>query len=139
MRRGPTLGRRRILGMGLAAAIGAGAGFLGRLIPRKPLRWTRSRAFPDAAVTLKIQLPTRWSGQASVTLLLEGPEGKRSLPGGTVLLKEGTGEEVLCLTYPHQGRVPGLYRYHAEVHVGSRSWRTSAPVSYSLRKAAWFS
>jgi len=125
--------------MGLAAAIGAGAGFLGRLVPRRALRWDRRRAFPDATVPLEIRLPTPWSGQAQVVLWLEEPQGTRTLPGGSVEVVDGRGIGELRLTYPHQGRVPGKYRYHAEIQADGRSWRTSSPVTYTLRKAAWFS
>ena len=139
MRRGSTLGRRRILGMGLAAAIGAGAGFLGRIVPRRALRWERRRAFPDATVPLHIRLPESWSGQAQMVLLLEEPGGTRSLDGGQVEIVDGQGTGELRLTYPYPGRVPGKYRYHAEVLVDGRSWRTGSPVTYTLGKAAWFS
>ena len=139
MRRGPTLGRRRILGMGLAAAIGAGAGFLGRIVPRRALRWERRRAFPDATVALEVRLPESWTGQGQVVLILEEPGGSRTLPGGQVEIVDGRGTGGLCLTYPHPGRVPGRYRYHAELRIGGRTWRTGSPVTYSLGKAAWFS
>ena len=139
MSRGPTLGRRRILGMGLAAAMGAGAGFLGRLVPRKTLRWNRTRAFADAQVVLQVHLPTSWTGQASVVLWLDEPQGRRSVPGGEVKITAGRGAGSFTLHYPHPGRVPGVYRYHAEVCVDGQTWRTSSPVTYTLRRVAWFS
>jgi len=125
--------------MGLAAAIGAGAGFLGRIVPRRALRWERRRAFPDATVTLEIRLPESWSGQGEVLLLLEEPEGTRTLSGGPVQIVAGQGTGQVRLTYPHPRRVPGKYRYHAELRADGRSWRTGSPVVYTLRKAAWFS
>ena len=138
MRRAGVLGRRRVLGLGLAALFGGGLSLGGRHKPG--VRWGRARAWPEARVPLHLAMPPSMERGASLWLEVDGPGGRRRFR----LREEGdvvqAGRLEVPLIYPHEGRVAGTYVYRATLEWSDgRRWETPTTVSYRLGRAAWLS
>jgi hypothetical protein len=129
-----TVDRRRFIGLGLVAA--GGAAVVGPVpwTARASLCWESTHGFPGRPNALVFQAPDLQDGaEVEVSVSVHGPRGEAPLQ--TVVARVAAGEARIDapMTYPHDERVAGAYRYVACARFRGAVLRTQTPATYTLR------
>jgi len=131
-----TVDRRRFIGLGLVAAGGAAVIGPGAWTRRASLRWETLRGFPgrpNAVVLLAPDLPEGAEVEVQVEICLAAPGEVVTLQTSRVRVTGGEARLDAPMTYPHDERVPGEYRYVARARFRGATLTTAAPAAYTLR------
>lgn len=130
----PRVGRRRFIGLSIAAASGVAAGGLvARPTPR--LSWSTHVPLPDGPAQLELVgdgLPE--GAEVTVQIVILTPRDtffQDAVPGR---VSAGRVDVDVVLSYPYDKRVHGDYRYHAELRWPGGSARTAESVGYAVRR-----
>jgi hypothetical protein len=128
--------RRGFLGS-LIAAVGVALWPVKRGLVR--VHWDTSVTQPGASARLQLRLAGAHDGaRATVVVVLRTPRETLRWDADEIPFVGDEASLDVPLDYPYPGRVPGEYRYDAEVRVGALRGRTHTSVRYRVGAASWF-